>query len=89
MTESESPPLPFPPEKWEDIAAGLKFSPTQKTVVELILQNRCDKQIEGELGISHSTLRTHVDRIYRRASVVDRQELMLLLCAMSHGIRRP
>jgi DNA-binding NarL/FixJ family response regulator len=89
MTEPELPLLPLPPDKWQDIAAGLKFSPTQKTVVELILQNRCDKQIEAALNMPHSTLRTHLDRAFRKAHVWNRQELVILLCALSHGMGPP
>lgn len=79
----------MPAEKWQEIAARLKFSPTQQDVVEHILRNRCNKQIEHDLDLRHGTLRTHLDRIFRKAQVEDRQELVILLCAMSHGICRP
>ncbi len=79
----------MPREKWDRIAEEIKLSPKQKCIVELILLNRCNKQIEAELGLKHSTLRTHIERIFHRAAVSDRQELVLLLCASSHDIRPP
>lgn len=39
-------------------------------------------------GISHSTLRTHLARIFQRHHVQDRPDLILLLFALSHEIRR-
>ena len=70
------------------IAVELKLSPTHRKIVELILRNRCDKQIESDTGISHSTLRTHLARIFQRHQVQDRLDLILLLVALSHNIRR-
>lgn len=89
MTEPTASLFPLPPDKWHEIAARLKLSPTQRNIVELILRNRCDKQIERTLGMPHSTLRTHLKRIYLKAEVLDRQELILRLCAMSHGLCQP
>jgi len=89
MTAPRLPPLPLPLDKWEDIARQLKFSARQKDMVELILCNQCSKQIESALSISHGTYRTQLERVFRKAEVSDQQELIVLLCAMSHGIRRP
>ncbi len=89
MDCSDLPPLPIPVDLWNRLAAELEFSPKQKKVVELILRNRCDKQIEAKLNMPHSTLRTHIKRIFHRAHIADRQELILLLLAKSHEIRRP
>jgi len=88
MVKPAHPPFPLPNERWHEIAIKLNFSPKQTRVVELILRNQCDKQIEAILNMPHSTLRTHLDRIFQKASVSDRQELILLLCALSHGIGR-
>jgi DNA-binding NarL/FixJ family response regulator len=85
MTSHHSPPLPLPPELWEEIAIKLKLSPMHKRIVEKILQNRCDKQIVTDIRIGHSTLRTHITRIFHRLKVQDRLELVLLVFAMSHS----
>lgn len=89
MPTQNALPLPLPREKWEQIAAELKLSPTHRKIIELILHNRCDKQIESDTGISHSTLRTHLTRIFHRHHVQDRLELILKIFALSHNIRRP
>ena len=81
-------PLPLPPETWEQLATELKLSPRHREIIELILRNRCDKQIVSESGIPHSTLRTHINRIFHRHRVQDRLDLVLFLFALSHGIRR-
>jgi DNA-binding NarL/FixJ family response regulator len=81
-------PLPLCHEKWEQIATELHLSPTHKQIVELILKNRCDKQIESDTGMAHSTLRTHIDRIFQRLDVENRLDLVLLVFARSQDIRR-
>jgi DNA-binding NarL/FixJ family response regulator len=88
MHPKDLPPLPLPAEKWHALAQELELSPRHKRIVELILRNRCDKQIVADLGIAHSTLRTHITRIFGRLGVSDRVELVLLLFSLSHGIRR-
>jgi DNA-binding CsgD family transcriptional regulator len=89
MTRPDLPPLPLPQDKWQQIVSQLKLSPKQMRVVELILRNRCDKQIETELGLPHATLRTHLERTFHKAKVCDRRELVILIFAMSHGLRPP
>lgn len=89
MAAHNLPPLPLPPEKWQEIAQALKLSKRHKKIVELILRNRCDKQIAATLGISESTVRTHLDRIFRRLGVDGRQGIVLIVFRMSHGIGCP
>ncbi len=79
------PPLPLPLEPWNQIAKQLDLSPQQKRIVELILCNACDKQIADILDRGKPTVRTHLNRIYRRLNVKDRGELVLLIFRMSHG----
>jgi DNA-binding NarL/FixJ family response regulator len=79
-------PLPLPPRLWNEIARELEFSPQQKRIVELILRNACDKQIAAALGRGKPTIRTHLDRVFRRLEVEDRGELVLLIFRMSHGL---
>lgn len=85
MAVPEIPRLPLPPDKWEALCATLKFSPQQKRIVELILQNRCDKQIAAAMRLRHPTVRTYISRIFGRMGVGDRLELVLKLFALSHG----
>lgn len=88
MQSSDLPPLPLPAKKWDEIALEMELSPRHRRIVELILRNRCDKQIVMEIGISQSTVRTHIGRIFQKLKVNDRLELVLLVFAMSHDIRR-
>jgi len=55
-------------------------------IVELILRNRCDKQIAAAMGLKKPTVRTYMQRIFTRLDVSDRVELVLKLCALSHGV---
>jgi DNA-binding NarL/FixJ family response regulator len=48
-----------------------------RRIVELILRGMMDKQIAQTLGLSVSTVRTHLGRIFTRLSVADRVELIL------------
>ena len=85
MAVNDPPFLPLSIDQWHQIAAALKLSPQQKRIVELVLQNRCDKQIAAALQLRPSTVRTYLTRIFGRAGVSDRHELVLKLFAMSHG----
>lgn len=82
------PPLPLSDDLWNVIAAELAFSPQQKRIVELILRNACDKQNASLLGRRRPTIRTHLDRIFRRLNVEDRGELVLLIFRLSHRSRQ-
>lgn len=87
MAPLKLPPLPLPLKQWNDIAKELNLSPQQKRIVELILRNACDKQIAAAMGRGKPTIRTHLDRIFRRLEVEDRGELVLLVFRLSHGLR--
>jgi DNA-binding NarL/FixJ family response regulator len=86
MAFDDMPPLPMTDGQWDRLATTLKLSPQQKRIVELILRNRCDKQIASAMQIKKSTIRTYITRVFQRLGVADRHELILLLFAMSHGI---
>jgi hypothetical protein len=36
------------------------------------------------LGIKHPTVRTHINRLFRRLQIADREELILLIFQRSH-----
>ena len=84
MAPLHLPPLPLPQKLWNNIARELELSPQQKRIVELILRNACDKQIAIALGRGKPTIRTHLDRVFRRLHVEDRGELVLLIFRLSH-----
>jgi len=47
----------------------------QKQVFELILQNKTNKQIAEELFIELSTLKTHINKIYKTLNIKSRKDL--------------
>jgi len=47
----------------------------QKQVFELILQNKSNKQISQELFIELSTLKTHINKIYKTLEIKNRKEV--------------
>jgi len=47
----------------------------QKQVFELILQNKSNKQISQELFIELSTLKTHINKIYKTLDIKNRKEV--------------
>jgi DNA-binding NarL/FixJ family response regulator len=89
MASENLPPLPLPPEKWNQLVATLKLSPQQTRIVELILRNCGDKQIAAELNLKVPTVRTHLDRIFKRLKIEDRGALVLMLFAASHQTTPP
>jgi hypothetical protein len=46
----------------------------------LILENKGDKQIAAELGLSRATVRTYVGRLFVRLGVGDRVALVVRVC---------
>ena len=86
MADQNIPQLPLPPAKWQQLIRMLELPPQQVRIVELILRNRCDKQIAAAMGLKKPTVRTYVQRIFTRIGVSDRLELVLKLWALSHGI---
>jgi DNA-binding NarL/FixJ family response regulator len=86
MADQDMPELPFTPDKWQRLIHALRLPPQQLRVVELILRNKCDKQIADAMGLKKPTVRTYMQRIFARMGVCDRVELVLKLCALSHGI---
>lgn len=65
------PPL-FSREEWYEIVQRLSLSPRQAEVVGLIIQSHKDKEIASVLGISHATVRSHIDETKSRLVADDR-----------------
>ena len=55
--------------KYEEAMAYYRaqdLTPRELEVVSLLLRGRSNTEITGELGISHATLRTHLNRVYSK-----------------------
>ena len=55
------------------------LSKRQKEVYEKIIQGKSNKEIRGELFIEASTLKTHINQIYKKLDIKSRGELRRLL----------
>ena len=51
-----------------------EFSPTEKKIIDLLLQGKSNKQIALALGISERTVEFHLTNIYRKLGVRSRAE---------------
>lgn len=82
-------PAPFPMSSstWQAIDKQLALSPQQTRIVELILHGLQDKEIAARLSITFSTLRSHLERIYRRLQVSSSKEVILLIFKMAQGLK--
>lgn len=48
------------------------FTPRQAEIVDLVASGMADKEIARQLGISVSTIRTHLQRLYREIGARNR-----------------
>lgn len=76
-------PLPLADEVWAEIAQELGLSEQQRKIVELILRGHPDKSIAAATGLSTSTIKTYLKRIYLRTNTEDRMKLVLRIFAMA------
>lgn len=51
----------------------------EKDVLTLILSGKSNKEISSQLFIEHSTLKSHINHIYKKLDVKSRKELFLVL----------
>jgi len=76
--------FPLPLDVWSRVAREMRLSRKQTEIVELLLRGYQFKQIPDLLGISPSTVKTQVERIYHRTAVSDQAELLIRIMAVSH-----
>lgn len=63
-------------EEAQDFGSLVKtLTSRQKTVYELILEGKSNKEIMEELYIEQSTLKSHINQIYKKLNIKSRQEL--------------
>lgn len=51
------------------------LTPRQKDVYDLILDGKSNKEIMAELFIENSTLKSHINQIYKKLNIKSRKEL--------------
>lgn len=78
-------PLPRPLDDtcWAAVVRELELAPQQERIVRLIMQSKGDKQIARELGLAFPTVRTYLNRVFDRAGVEDRMQLVHRIYAIA------
>lgn len=78
-------PLPSPLDglSWDAVVRELELAPQQERIVRLIMQSKGDKQIARELGLAFPTVRTYLNRVFDRAGVEDRMQLVHRIYAIA------
>ena len=67
----------FSEKEWSILVNELCLSPRQGKVVQLLFKGRSDKQIARELQIAVPTVRTHLNRLFSRFDLQNRNGLIL------------
>lgn len=55
-----------------------KLTPQEQKIVQQILQDKSNKEIASELYVSHSTIKTHINNLYKKLNVTSRQEIVAI-----------
>jgi DNA-binding NarL/FixJ family response regulator len=63
--------------EWVNLRDRLHLSERQVQIARLLVQGKADKQIACELGVSMGTVRTYMDRLFRKFDLHDRVELIV------------
>jgi DNA-binding NarL/FixJ family response regulator len=66
----------FSNKAWAGIVKKLGVSPREGEVARCVLAGLGDQQIAEKLGVSLSTIQTHMNRIYKRLAIHRRTELV-------------
>jgi len=54
-----------------------KLTPQEQKIVNLMLENKTNKEIASELFVSVSTIKTHINNLYKKLDVSSREEVAL------------
>jgi DNA-binding NarL/FixJ family response regulator len=68
---------------------GSRYTFRERQILYLMAADRSDKQIALQLGISSHTLRSHVDRLFRRHCLHSRAAAVAAWICDSHGLGVP
>ncbi|WP_171656826.1 response regulator transcription factor [Flagellimonas amphidinii] len=53
-----------------------KLTPQEQKIVRYILQDKSNKEIAADLFVSHSTVKTHINNLYKKLEVSSREEIV-------------
>jgi len=54
-----------------------KLTPQEQKIVNLMLENKTNKEIASELFVSVSTIKTHINNLYKKLGITSREEMTL------------
>ena len=80
-----APPRRSPQDAARSLAAESGLSPRETDVLELVCRGLTAKRIGEKLGISESTVVSHMSHMYRKLGVSSKQELIALVEMRAHG----
>ncbi len=63
-------------QNWTGLAA---FSPREREILELLLQNMTYKEMGSRLHVSISTIKTHVYHVFQKLGISNREEAICLI----------
>ncbi|MGW9683979.1 response regulator transcription factor [Flagellimonas sp. 2504JD1-5] len=55
-----------------------KLTPQEQKIVQQILMDKSNKEIASALFVSHSTIKTHINNLYKKMEVSSRQEIIAI-----------
>jgi DNA-binding NarL/FixJ family response regulator len=64
-------------QEWIDLCRSLHLSERQAQIARGVVRGKGDKQIAYELGVSMSTVRTYMGRLFRKFDLHDRVALIV------------
>ncbi|MCA9261118.1 MAG: helix-turn-helix transcriptional regulator, partial [Planctomycetales bacterium] len=67
----------FNEDEFKILTQSLALARRQSQVLEGVLRGMSDKKIAAELGVAPPTVRTHLQKLFRRLQVGDRTELVI------------
>ena len=88
MTVTTRTPL-FSEQEWARLMEHLDLPQRQAQLTRHIMAGMSDKQIAREMGISITTVRTHMSRLFRKFDLSDRTELVLHVFACLRQYEAP
>ena len=74
----------FAPQIQQNNSPATILSKREMQVMDMLCEQKTNQQIADELCIELSTLKTHINRIYKKLEVKNRQQLIALVCPPSH-----
>jgi DNA-binding CsgD family transcriptional regulator len=73
--------LALPQPTWDSLVRRLGLSPREAEVVRGIMEDRSERSIASQLGLSPNTVHTHLVRLYHKLGVGSRTGLVVRVFA--------